>query len=110
VDETQLAKLYEKLGELTVERDFFRKRSGAVKRGTELLIYRSCDDKLRELAPPLTLSPGRSCHCALPGIRRDELAAAKVLRFGALAANFPVTDEGSTSSSALACRLARRSS
>jgi hypothetical protein len=62
VDETQLAKLYEKLGELTVERDFFRKRSGAVKRGTELLIYRSCDDKLRELAPPLTLSPGRSCH------------------------------------------------
>jgi hypothetical protein len=34
----------------------------------------------------------------LPGIRRDELAAAKVLRFGALAANVPVTDEGSTSS------------
>ena len=28
VDETQLAKLYEKIGELTVERDFFRKRSG----------------------------------------------------------------------------------
>ena len=27
-DETQLAKLYEKIGELTVERDFFRKRSG----------------------------------------------------------------------------------
>src|SRR4051812_696467 len=28
VDETQLAKLYEKIGELTIERDFFRKRSG----------------------------------------------------------------------------------
>ena len=28
VDETQLAKLYEKIGELIVERDFFRKRSG----------------------------------------------------------------------------------
>jgi transposase len=28
VDEAQLAKLYEKIGELTVERDFFRKRSG----------------------------------------------------------------------------------
>jgi hypothetical protein len=28
VDETQLAKLYEKIGELTVERVFFRKRSG----------------------------------------------------------------------------------
>lgn len=27
-DEAQLAKLYEKIGELTVERDFFRKRSG----------------------------------------------------------------------------------
>ena len=27
-DETQVAKLYEKIGELTVERDFFRKRSG----------------------------------------------------------------------------------
>lgn len=26
--EAQLAKLYEKIGELTVERDFFRKRSG----------------------------------------------------------------------------------
>jgi transposase-like protein len=28
VDETQLAALYEKIGQLTVERDFFRKRSG----------------------------------------------------------------------------------
>jgi transposase len=28
VDEAQAAKLYEKIGELTVERDFFRKRSG----------------------------------------------------------------------------------
>jgi transposase len=28
VDETQVAKLYEKTGELTVERNFFRKRSG----------------------------------------------------------------------------------
>ena len=28
VDEGRLAKLYEKIGELTVERDFFRKRSG----------------------------------------------------------------------------------
>jgi len=28
VDETQVAKLYEKVGELIVERDFFRKRSG----------------------------------------------------------------------------------
>ena len=28
VDEAQLAKLYEKIGELTAERDFFRKRSG----------------------------------------------------------------------------------
>jgi transposase len=28
VDETQVAKLYEKIGELIVERDFFRKRSG----------------------------------------------------------------------------------
>ena len=27
-DEAQLAKLYEKIGELTVERNFFRKRSG----------------------------------------------------------------------------------
>src|SRR5258708_28824129 len=27
-DEAQLARLYEKIGELTVERDFFRKRSG----------------------------------------------------------------------------------
>lgn len=27
-DEAHLAKLYEKIGELTVERDFFRKRSG----------------------------------------------------------------------------------
>jgi transposase-like protein len=27
-DEAQLSKLYEKIGELTVERDFFRKRSG----------------------------------------------------------------------------------
>lgn len=27
-DDTRLAKLYEKIGELTVERDFFRKRSG----------------------------------------------------------------------------------
>lgn len=27
-DAVQLAKLYEKIGELTVERDFFRKRSG----------------------------------------------------------------------------------
>ena len=27
VDEAQVAKLYEKIGELTVERDFFRKRS-----------------------------------------------------------------------------------
>ena len=27
-DEAQVAKLYEKIGELTVERDFFRKRSG----------------------------------------------------------------------------------
>jgi transposase len=27
-DEAQLAKLYEKIGELTVEREFFRKRSG----------------------------------------------------------------------------------
>ena len=29
VSEAQLAKLYETIGELTVERDFFRKRSGA---------------------------------------------------------------------------------
>jgi len=28
VDESQLAPLYEKIGQLTVERDFFRKRSG----------------------------------------------------------------------------------
>jgi len=28
VSEAQLAKLYETIGELTVERDFFRKRSG----------------------------------------------------------------------------------
>jgi transposase-like protein len=28
-DAAQLAKLYEKIGELTVERDFFRKKSGA---------------------------------------------------------------------------------
>jgi hypothetical protein len=28
VSETQLASLFEKIGELTVERDFFRKRSG----------------------------------------------------------------------------------
>jgi transposase len=28
VDEAQLAPLYEKIGQLTVERDFFRKRSG----------------------------------------------------------------------------------
>ena len=28
VDDAWLAKLYEKIGELTVERDFFRKRSG----------------------------------------------------------------------------------
>ena len=28
VDDARLAKLYEKIGELTVERDFFRKRSG----------------------------------------------------------------------------------
>ena len=28
VDNARLAKLYEKIGELTVERDFFRKRSG----------------------------------------------------------------------------------
>ena len=28
-DEAQLARLYEKIGELTVERDFFRKRSGS---------------------------------------------------------------------------------
>jgi transposase-like protein len=28
-DEAQLASLYEKIGQLTVERDFFRKRSGA---------------------------------------------------------------------------------
>ncbi len=27
-DEAQLARLYEKIGQLTVERDFFRKRSG----------------------------------------------------------------------------------
>jgi transposase len=27
-DEAQLARLYEKIGELTIERDFFRKRSG----------------------------------------------------------------------------------
>ena len=27
-DDTRLAKLYEKIGELTIERDFFRKRSG----------------------------------------------------------------------------------
>lgn len=27
-DEARLAKLYEKIGELTIERDFFRKRSG----------------------------------------------------------------------------------
>jgi hypothetical protein len=27
-DEAQLAPLYEKIGQLTVERDFFRKRSG----------------------------------------------------------------------------------
>jgi len=27
-DETRLAPLYEKIGQLTVERDFFRKRSG----------------------------------------------------------------------------------
>ena len=27
-DETLLASLYEKIGQLTVERDFFRKRSG----------------------------------------------------------------------------------
>ena len=27
-DDAQLSKLYEKIGELTVERDFFRKRSG----------------------------------------------------------------------------------
>lgn len=27
-DDVRLAKLYEKIGELTVERDFFRKRSG----------------------------------------------------------------------------------
>jgi transposase len=27
-DEAQLASLYEKIGQLTVERDFFRKRSG----------------------------------------------------------------------------------
>lgn len=27
-DEAELARLYEKIGELTVERDFFRKRSG----------------------------------------------------------------------------------
>jgi transposase len=27
-DDARLAKLYEKIGELTVERDFFRKRSG----------------------------------------------------------------------------------
>jgi transposase len=29
VDEAKLAELYAKIGELTVERDFFRKRSGA---------------------------------------------------------------------------------
>lgn len=28
-DETKLAELHQKIGELTVERDFFRKRSGA---------------------------------------------------------------------------------
>jgi len=28
LEEAQVAKLYEKIGELTVERDFFRKRSG----------------------------------------------------------------------------------
>jgi hypothetical protein len=28
VDEAKLAELYAKIGELTVERDFFRKRSG----------------------------------------------------------------------------------
>ena len=28
-DEAQLAPLYEKIGQLTVERDFFRKRSGS---------------------------------------------------------------------------------
>ena len=28
VDDARLAKLYEKIGELTIERDFFRKRSG----------------------------------------------------------------------------------
>jgi transposase-like protein len=28
VDDARLARLYEKIGELTVERDFFRKRSG----------------------------------------------------------------------------------
>ena len=28
-DDARLAKLYEKIGELTVERDFFRKKSGA---------------------------------------------------------------------------------
>jgi transposase len=28
IDEAQLARLYAKIGELTVERDFFRKRSG----------------------------------------------------------------------------------
>ena len=27
-DDARLAKLYEKIGELTIERDFFRKRSG----------------------------------------------------------------------------------
>ena len=27
-DDARLAKLYEKIGELTVERDFFRKKSG----------------------------------------------------------------------------------
>src|ERR1700709_1164449 len=27
-DDAQLAKLYEKIGEVTIERDFFRKRSG----------------------------------------------------------------------------------
>jgi transposase-like protein len=29
IDEAQLSVLYEKIGQLTVERDFFRKRSGA---------------------------------------------------------------------------------
>jgi hypothetical protein len=74
VDEAQLAKLYAKIGELTVERDFFRKRSGpsqgsphsgrATGERKDSGERRMFAKRLEAMLPAVKLQKVRESHCA----------------------------------------------